>query len=212
MTNEHRKFWDAKHLEELAKINRPSVFVRQALKFFPSGANVLDLGAGSGQDTRYLLAHGFSVTAADFSKAALDLNWKTTPSQLKEKLTIKELDLTQPLPFTDQSFDVVYAHLVIHYFNGVTTRQIFDEIYRILRPEGLLALAVNSITDPEYGQGTQLENDYFEFESGRPKRYFSVESLREFTGNFQPIILDNKGSDPRRSHKTGLIRFVGRKI
>lgn len=214
MNNKHQKYWDAKHLEEeeLAKISSPSVFVELAARYFPPEAQILELGAGTGQDTHFLVDHGFQVTATDFSKPALDLNWETANAESRSRLQIQQFDLSEPFPFSDLSFDALYTHLVVHYFDRQTTQQIFDEISRVLRPGGIVALLVNSVNDPEYGQGRKIEEDFFELKPGRPKRYFSVESLRPFVSKFKTVILDNKGSDPRRSHKNGLIRFIGKRV
>lgn len=211
--NKHQKFWDIKHFEksELVKINRPSVFVKWSSKFFPMGARILELGAGIGQDTRYLIDHDFKIVATDFSKKALEYNYKTANSENRNLLTIQQLDISNSFPFKDQSFDVVYAHLVVHYFNNKITQQIFDEIYRVLKRNGIVAVLVNSINDPEYGLGKKLEDDYYEILSGRPKRFFTVDSLKHFIGKFHILVLDNKGSDPRRNHKRSLIRFIGKR-
>lgn len=213
MNNEHQKYWDAKHLEEeeLAKISGPSVFVELTARYFPRGAQILELGAGTGQDTHFLVDHGFQVTATDFSKPALDLNWKTANAESRNRLQIQQFDLSEPFPFRKQSFDVVYAHLVVHYFNRQTIQQIFNEISRVLRPGGIVALLVNSVNDPECGQGRKIEEDFFELRPERPKRYFSVDSLKPFVEKFETVVLDNRGSDPRRDHETGLIRFIGKK-
>lgn len=213
MSNEHQRFWDAKHFEtaEMAKISKPSVFVKWASSFFPKAAKILELGAGTGQDTHYLLSHGFTVVATDFSKRVLDFNLQAA-SVGRNRLTIQELDLTQFFPFANESFGVIFSHLVVHYFDRRTTQEIMDETFRVLKPGGVIALQVNSVTDPEYGRGTKLEEDYFEIAPGIRKRYFSVESMRDFTGSFERLVLDNQGADPRRSHKTGLIRFIGRKV
>lgn len=213
MSNAHQKYWDAKHLEveELAKISGPSVFVEWVTRYFPPEAQILELGAGTGQDTHFLIDHGFQVTATDFSKPALDLNWETANTGARERLQIQQFDLSEPFPFNAQSFDAVYAHLVVHYFNRQTTQQIFDEISRVLKPGGIVALLVNSVDDPEYGQGRKIEEDFFELRPERPKRYFSVDSLKPFVEEFETVLLDNKGSDPRREHKDGLVRFIGKK-
>ena len=213
MVNKHQKFWNKKHFEEveLSKINRPSTFVAESLKYFPKEALILELGTGTGQDTHFLIEHGFQVVATDFSKPALTFTFKAAKPEYKNKLAIKQFDLSDHFPFADESFDIVYAHLVIHYFNKRTTQQIFDEIFRVLKQKGIIAILVNSSNDSDFGIGRKLEEDYFEVLPGRPKRFFSVDSIREFIGRFHIIILDNKGSDLRRDHKDNLIRFIGKK-
>ena len=41
----------------------PGIF----LEFLPEGASILDLGCGTGRDSKYFLDHGYKVTAVDGS-------------------------------------------------------------------------------------------------------------------------------------------------
>ncbi|MDO8618515.1 MAG: class I SAM-dependent methyltransferase [Candidatus Daviesbacteria bacterium] len=201
------EFWNKKHFEEdeLKRMSQHSVFAEESLKYFPSAGRVLELGVGIGSDALFLASQGFQVMATDFSKDAL--------AHIPESLSLKtqQQDLNQLFPFADQEFDVVYAHLALHYFDRETTQQIFDEISRVLKPEGIIAVLLNSKTDSEYGQGKLLEKDYFDLPNKGPKRFFSVATLKPFVIKFETILLDDKGSDPRRNHKEDLIRFIGKK-
>lgn len=211
MSNPGLKFWNKKHFEkdELTRMSQHSAFVEQSMKYFNKGDRVLELGAGIGSDTLFLASQGFEIVATDFSQPALD--------KLKEKagdnaqIETKQFDLSDPFPFEGQSFDAVYTHLTLHYFSRQTTQQIYDEIYRVLKPGGAVAVLLNSTADSEYGQGEKIEDDYFDIPDKGPKRYFSPESLSSFTGKFETLVLDNKGADPRRNHKEDLIRFIGRR-
>lgn len=208
MVKAQQKFWDNKHFQpdELSRMSQHSVFVEQSMEYFPQRGDVLELGAGLGSDSIFLANHGYKVVATDFSQLALNRIPET------ENLQTKLLDLSEPFPFKNNTFDTVYAHLSLHYFNRQITQQIFDEIYRILKPGGVIAVLLNSKSDPEYGIGNKLEEDYFDTPIAGPKRYFSIDSLQPFIKRFDKLILDDKGSDQRRSHKEDLIRFIGRKI
>ena len=113
-------------------INKPSLFAETAIKYFPKSGKVLDLGAGQGQDTKFFAEQGYQVISTDISDSALELNKAKNPLTLKDKITVEKLDLTSDFPFPDESFDVVYAHLSLHYFDHDTTTKIFDEIERVL--------------------------------------------------------------------------------
>lgn len=210
-----KKFWDDKH-HEYAKeswINKPSKFSLWATNYFPKNGKILELGAGQGQDTRYFANLGYEVLSTDFSDTSLQYNNKHLPSNLSHKITISKLDLNNPFPFKNESFDVVYSHLAIHYFDLKTTQQIFKEIYRVLKNKGIAALLVNSITDPEYGTGNKLEEDYFEVKPNYQKRYFSTSTVKDFAKAFKIIVLDDLGlthKDVFRG-KSNLIRFIGEK-
>lgn len=211
MSNNSLEFWNKKHFEaeELASMHEHSVFTEWTIQYFPKRGRILELGAGTGGDTLFLIRQGFEIVATDFSKPALDeLERKVSKNN---QLETKQFDLSNPFPFKDGVFDVVYAHLVLHYFNRQTTQQIYDEIFRVLKSGGIVAVLLNSITDPEYGTGKELEEDYFDVPNKGAKRYFSIETLKPFISKFEIITLDNKGSDLRRDHKEDLIRFIGRK-
>lgn len=186
-------------------IAKPSLFAETVVDYLPESGSILGLGAGLGQDSAYFTDHGYAVTSTD-------LNIDQLQKLAGGKCAVKAVDLREPLPFNDASFDVVYAHLALHYFDHDTTERIFNEIYRVLRLNGLLAFFTNSTSDPEYNTGQKVEEDYFNT-AGTLKRYFSVESAKRFARSFEPILADNKGETYKDSAKDihSLIRYIGRK-
>jgi len=194
-------------------IDKPTIFAQWVIKYFPKEGKILDLGAGHGQDSRYFADNGYQVTSTDFSDTALKLNKEKLPHDLTNKVLIQKVDLSQPFPYEDSSFDIVYAHLSLHFFNDITTDKIISEIHRVLRPTGIVAILVNSTNDPEYNTGKMLDRDYFELSQGDVKHFFSQEYLKAKTSQFETIILDNQGTTLKDSAKGvfGLIRYLGRK-
>jgi len=125
---------------------------------------------------------------------------------------IQKADLREELPFDDASFDVVYAHLSLHYFDHETTTRLIGEIQRVLKPGGVLAFLVNSVKDPEYKQGNEIESDYFQIGESA-KRYFSEATARKYTEWFDVNLLDELGETYKDAAKGvhNLVRFVGTK-
>ena len=133
---------------------------------------VLDLGCGVGNDTEFLIKHDKAVISVDISQTALD--------RLKEQIQTAEtlcLDISQPLPFEDNSFDLIIANLSLHYFDYETTIKILNEIRRILTSGGKLIARLNSKNDAKHGYGTgiKIEEDYF-MQGECPKRFFDTKS------------------------------------
>lgn len=128
------------------------------------------------------------------------------------QITLKKVDLRDELPFDSESFDVVYAHLSLHYFDKETTVRLFGEIQRVLKKGGVFAFFVNSINDPEYKTGKELEPDYFQIDK-TAKRYFSEKTVREFAQWFDVNLLDELGETYKDSAKGvhNLVRFIGTK-
>lgn len=192
-------------------IDKPSVFAEQAIKYFPKQGKVLELGAGQAQDSCFFATQGYSVIATDLEDTALELAKKKAAEKSVE-LEIQSVDLRNELPFESSSFDVVYAHLSLHYFDQETTLRLFGEIQRVLRPGGVLAFLTNSVNDPEYNTGKELEADYFQIDK-TAKRYFSEDTARNFTKYFNTNLLDEFGETYKDNAKDvhGLVRFVGTK-
>lgn len=137
---------------------------------------VLDLGCGIGYDSYYLTQRGLDVVACDFSEVALE--------RIKENVQnveIKLLDISQKLPFEDNSFDLVIADLSLHYFDEKTTEKIMNEIRRILTPKGCLLARVNSIHDVNHGAGSgeKIEENFY-FVNGYNKRFFTIDDAEKF--------------------------------
>jgi ubiquinone/menaquinone biosynthesis C-methylase UbiE len=210
----NKDIWAALHQNYKEKdwIDKPSIFAEVAAGYFPKSGKVLDLGAGQAQDSRYFADQGFSVVSTDLESSAQELAKSKLSAEQRKLITFKVVDLREELPFEDATFDVVYAHLSLHYFNYETTRNIFGEIKRVLKPGGMVAFLVNSTSDPEYKAGERLEDDYFQINKAA-KRYFSVESARNFTKHFETILLDDLGETYKDNAKgvRNLVRFIGKK-
>jgi len=208
-------YWDTKHQKYAAEdwINLPTIFAQQCITYFPKQGTILDLGAGQGQDSRYFANLGYQVISTDFSSQALAFSQAKTPQELQSHLSFETLDLSARFPFMDNSFEIVYSHLAIQYFDLPITQQLFTEIYRVLKPQGIIALLVNSVNDPEYHQGQKLDDYLRQYDYGLVKRFFDLESTRQFTEKFTSLLLDQQG-ETHKDKKIGthnLIRFIGKK-
>jgi ubiquinone/menaquinone biosynthesis C-methylase UbiE len=100
----------------------------------------------------------------------------------------------------------------LHYFNDQITKQIFTEIYRVLKKGGILAFFTNSINDPEYSTGEKIEDNFFVID-GVNKRYLSKTSAGVYAKGFHEILLDEDG-ETYKDMAVGvhnLVRYVGKK-
>jgi ubiquinone/menaquinone biosynthesis C-methylase UbiE len=109
----------------------------------------------------------------------------------------------EELDFSDQSFDVVSLQFVIHELPRVATTRIFQEIFRLLRPGGVVAIVDNN---PKSAVIQKLPPVLFTLmkstEPWSDDYYtFSVESALRGIGFEQPITVE---SDPR--HRTIIAR------
>jgi len=109
-----------------------------------SGEQVLEIGAGLGTDLAQFALHGAHVTDLDLSAGHL--------AHAQENFRLRGLKGrfihfdAERIPFDDESFDLVYSNGVIHHTPN--TKQVVDEIYRVLRPGGkaiVMVYAENSL-------------------------------------------------------------------
>ena len=209
-------WWNTKHHKYASEdwIDKPSIFAQWSIKYFPKNGKILELGAGHGQDSRYFSENGYEVLSTDFSDSAIKFQEEKLPESLKNKISIKKIDLSASLPLEDSSYDIIYSHLSAHYFNDATTTKLFNEIYRVLKLGGIFVGLFNSINDSEYGTGTKLEQDYFELSPGDVKHFFSIGYVKEKTRQFKTIVLDDHGTTYKDNVKgnSNLIRFIGEKL
>lgn len=151
-------------------------FAQYVQNIIPEKSKILELGCGAGNDSNFFANNKHTVIATDFSPVAVEQNRKTYSSS---NVTFEVLDMsTGVFSFKNETFDVVYARLSLHYFNDQITKQIFKEINRILKPGGKLCFMCKSINEPYYGLGVEIEKDMFEYK-GHIRHFFSENYVKE---------------------------------
>jgi ubiquinone/menaquinone biosynthesis C-methylase UbiE len=102
-----------------------------------AGDDILDAGAGTGNVTRLLAVPGAHVVGIDFCAPALVQCRRKVPSA-----EFQQADLTQPLPFASNSFDKIACSVTLHFLPPERQQFALQELLRVLRPGGHLALSV----------------------------------------------------------------------
>lgn len=135
----------------------------------PQHAKILDLGCGLCPASSYLLDYEFDFFALDFSVTVLKKLAKQLP-----KCNLIAADLSGMLPFASLSFDLVISDLSLHYFDLQTTQDILCEVGRVLKPDGMFLMRLNSSGDYNFGagKGEALEKGFYRTASGETKRFF----------------------------------------
>lgn len=87
------------------------------------GRRALDLGARDGRQTRWLTRRGYEVVSVDVEPGFTQC---------------LEIDANQPLPFPDESFDLVWSSEVIEHLEQ--PQRVLAELRRVLRPGGDIIL------------------------------------------------------------------------
>jgi len=214
-------YWEELHkrYDDFDWTEKPSIFAEEVIQYLPKHGTLLDIGAGQGQDSVYFAQAGFQVFSTDKEISIIERadqyskDFFAKQNVSRPGMRFQIVDLQQRFPFYSDTFDVVYSHLALHYFSIDETEKLFAEIYRVLKPGGIVAFIVNSVNDPEFNTGKRLEEHYFDTE-GTYKRYFDTADALAFTKSFEVILCDQKGETYKDQAKDvhNLIRYVGKKL
>ena len=99
------------------------------------GKKVLGLASGGGQQIPILTALGAECTVLDYSEKQLESE-RMVARREGYAVQIVRADMTKPLPFPDDSFDLIFHPVSNCYVEKV--EPIFRECYRVLKPGGAL--------------------------------------------------------------------------
>jgi ubiquinone/menaquinone biosynthesis C-methylase UbiE len=164
----------------------PSYYAIEKEKLFPRGAKVCDLAGGTGADCIYFLQKGHIVTNLDIADTALEASRKKAATlSLDKNFQTIECDLSAgTIPIPSDTFDIVFSHLGLHYFLPERLTEIFQEIYRILKPDGQAFITLKSPADTEemaYLRETaeEIAKDVFD-DGGKIKSRYGKERITQF--------------------------------
>jgi ubiquinone/menaquinone biosynthesis C-methylase UbiE len=104
--------------------------------------DILDLACGSGRwalEIAHLYPHT-QVTGVDINKSLIEYVRAHAKVQGIKNAQYQVLDILDPLPFPDASFDLVNARTLYSSFSPADWPSLLRECYRILRPGGTLRL------------------------------------------------------------------------
>lgn len=198
---EHRDYFkeDEYWKRHIHRKLEPDMWIESFRHKLPQKGRALDLGCGIGQYTRWLMEHGFRVISADISRLALEETGKINPNTI-------HLDMREKLPFEDESLDVVFANLSIHYFSDAVTKALLKEIRRILAPNGIFVGSVNAIQGYEFmpDSAEELEHHYY-WSVDRYIRLFDIQDLQQYLSCFANVEIEERETVRFENKKNYLI-------
>ena len=141
---EYRKYW------EVAMTLRAF----RSLGVLRDDARVLGVGAGREATVYWLTRHVGEVVATDLYETADDWSERDSSADMltdpgrywdgewnRDRLTVRHMDALE-LSFEDESFDAIFSSSSIEHFGDFPeVRRSVEEMFRVLRPGGILALA-----------------------------------------------------------------------
>jgi SAM-dependent methyltransferase len=123
--------WNARYASREEIASEPAALLVQAASQMPPG-RALDLACGAGRNALWLASRGWEVTAIDGAEEAIRLVREHDPAI---DARVLDLEADAPLPFPDESFDLVAILYYLH-------RPLFAEAKRIVKRRGVVVCAV----------------------------------------------------------------------
>ena len=190
--------------EHINKKLEDDIWIKDYKQYFSGKGKCLDLGCGIGQYSKELINYGYEVISADISDIALQKVQEFNNNVIK-------VDMKENLPFSNDSFDLVFANLSIHYFSDQITKNLINEIKRILKKDGLFIGSVNGIEGYEKIKDTaiELENHYW-VNKNKYIRLFDKNDLVNYLKNFNILSIEEKETI-RFEHKKNYLIFFCKK-
>ncbi|MFB5266484.1 class I SAM-dependent methyltransferase [Paenibacillus enshidis] len=144
------------------------------------GRTVLDAGCAAGWYTDQLLKRGADVTAVDMSPEMCAAVIRRTVGRAE----VRNLDLSEPLPFESEYFDLILSSLTLHYIED--WEETFKELQRVLKPGGRLIYSVHhpfmdftKFQRPDYFARELLADTWDKTEAGNVEVPFFRRPLQE---------------------------------
>ncbi|MEZ0537674.1 class I SAM-dependent methyltransferase [Caldicellulosiruptoraceae bacterium PP1] len=125
------------------------------LSYLPEKAKILDLGCGSGRDTKYFLDKGYDVVALDGSIEMVKLSSEYTG---RKTLYMKFEDID-----FHEEFDGIWACASLLHVSRSNIDNIFKKIYNALKKDGILFASFKYGNKEEYRNGRFF--NYYDQES-----------------------------------------------
>ncbi|MFL6277081.1 MAG: class I SAM-dependent methyltransferase [Blastocatellia bacterium] len=143
-----------------------------------SRASALDLGCGSATYSTRLAARGARVMGVDLSATMLKLaDERANTDQVELDLLIA--DISKPLPFLSEQFDLVFTATALHYVEDLQSAM--REMARVLRPQGrLIASVLHPMSTGRFPVRDRDDagSDEWEGRARWPARYFAAAPRR----------------------------------
>lgn len=163
------------------------------LKYIPAGGKILDLGCGSGRDTKAFLTMGYDVDAIDGSRELCKLASEYTGIEVR-CLDFAELDASV-------QYDGIWACASLLHISYSTLNDILTRVYKALNPNGVLYMSFKKGDSDEYRNGRFFTdmNDrrFFDLHVDRigfdvAEKWESVDAIPERNNDWFNVVLTRK--------------------
>jgi len=154
-----------------------------------STGGIAEIRMAEQEPRRHIIATTIDKEGAEFAKKYI------ADKHLSDRIEVKIEDVVSQLPYADNSFDYIYARLVLHYLPEDTLIRSLSELHRVVKTGGRIFIVVRSTDCPDARQPDVVFNPvshmttrtYVDSRTGKMKtqsRYFHTqESIKKYVMN-----------------------------
>lgn len=144
------------------------------LNLIPEDGHILDLGCGSGRDSRFFLDHGYSVTAVDASDELANIASEFIGKPV-ENLSFQELDYLE-------TFDGIWACASLLHCPKSEMGGVMQRMIKALKTNGIIYMSFKYGTDERIDERGRFFNDYTEADMSKLlAEYAELQIVKIFT-------------------------------
>lgn len=157
--------------------------------------SILDLGCGTGRNTLYLVDRGFDVHACDISESGVEITKKLLSDKNTNNVEYSIQDMYS-MTLENDLFDGVLCIWVQGHGTRDEVKKGIKEIYRVLKPGGIVVTDFVTVEDSTYGVGEEIDVNTFvggrPGEEGIPHYYTTRGELEEMFSDFSRVDMRDK--------------------
>lgn len=182
---------------------------------YVKGNDVLDIGAGHGNNSLFLAEKGFEVTAIDKNCSVLK---QTALYAKKNKLSVltRCVDI-RDFKFVSDKYSLVLSVTALDFLRTKQICKLIDKIYRALKIGGIFFIVVFSNKDISFKNIKEsgakiIEKNTFYFKASKSVRhYFTKNELKNMLAKFIIIELEEKPPLLNKKHSHHLVVAIAQK-
>ncbi len=173
------------------KLFKPSKTEDYGIEIIPYNTdNILSIGISTGGSAEIRMARKYpsaKIIATTLDKKGMEFSKKVIAKYgLSSQIKVKLEDVRDDMLYPNNSFDLVYARLVLHYLTFEELQKALDQINRVLRPGGLFYLVMHNKSDrtiikntKEYDPETNLTTFVGANKDVFQRQFFSAHEIEE---------------------------------
>ncbi|MDD4497009.1 MAG: class I SAM-dependent methyltransferase [Methanosarcinaceae archaeon] len=154
-----QRSWGKYPNEELVKFVGRNFF--KISKTHRKNIKFLEIGCGQGANLWFLVKEGFDVYGIDISYSAIEKTEQYLKGEFCLDANLNVAD-ARKLPYVNNFFDVVVDCAAIQCTSYSDHREVYDEVYRVLKPNGYFWSFHIAKRSWGYGTGNLIDLDTFD--------------------------------------------------